>query len=587
MAEQGPKDLRDYTDFLRRRKKQLLLPFVGILFIGAAVALLLPPIYKSTATILIEGQQIPTDFVRTTVTSFAEERIQIITQRIMGRTRLLEIVDQFNLYADLRNNRTTEEILDLMRKDIGLETISADVIDTRTGRPTQATIAYTLSFQGKNPEIVQRVTNVLASLYLEENLKTRERQARGTSSFLEEELKSLRGHLDGLERQIAVFKEEHMADLPELMQLNLQTLTRIERDLQLADQDVKMLEDRRIYLQGQLETVQPHSSLIGSTGERIPSPEDRVEMLKTQLVSASANLTDQHPDVIDLRHEIGELEKEASLREDLQDKQMRLSALKEGLQSLLRDYTGEHPDVIATKGKIEVLESKIETLSTERSPVSRANREPTNPAYINLTTQIESVALQIAARKKEKSELKTMLKGYQSRLEKTPQVEKAYLNLTRDRENTWTQYQETLKKLMEARVAEGMEQEQKAERFTIIDPAQHPEKPFKPNRVAILLVSVVLGMGVGVGYGSLAEFMDRSVKSIDDVFSAARILVFASIPYIESPGEIKRGRLKKIAVCSVVLLVVACGLLAFHLYVMDLEVFWARATRFVAKRMIL
>jgi uncharacterized membrane protein len=139
---------------------------------------------------------------------------------------------------------------------------------------------------------------------------------------------------------------------------------------------------------------------------------------------------------------------------------------------------------------------------------------------------------------------------------------------------------------MEAWVAEGMEQEQKAERFTIIEPAQHPEKPFKPNRLAILLISVILGIGAGVGYASVAEFMDRSVKSSDDLFAATGIPVLVSVPYIETRREIRSRRVKKIIVFSLLLLVIACGILAFHLYVMNLEVFWARATRFLAKRFI-
>ena len=584
--EQKPKDVRDYLDFLKRRKKHLIIPLICIFLIGGMVSLLLPPVYRSKATILIEGQQIPTDFVRTTVTSFAEERIQISTQRIMSRARLLEIMNQFKLYPKLRAKRTTEEIIGLMRDDIQLETISADVIDSRTGRPTQATIAFALSYQGKNPEVVQRVTNVLASLYLEENLKTRERQARDTSSFLEEELKSLQAHLNDLERKIARFKDKHMTDLPELMQLNLQTLNRIGRDIQVADQDIKMLEDRKIYLQGQLETVQPQSPWITATGTRIPSPEERLEILKTQLITASATYSNSHPDVIKMKKEIHELEKHVSQKQDLGEKQKRLTALKADLEILRSHYTERHPDIISTGQKIQTLEMELATLSKKNNPGPVVNTKPDNPAYINLATQIESVALQIDSTKRQREKLKKSLTEYQGRLEKTPQVEKAYLTLTRDHDNTWARYQETLRKLMEARVAEGMEQEQKAERFTIIDPAQYPEKPFKPNRLAIVLISLILGIGAGVGYGSLAEFIDRSVKSADDLFSATGIPVLVSIPYITTKREVQRQRIKRIVFLTCILLVIVIGVVAFHLYVMNLEVFWARATRFLAKRFI-
>jgi len=550
--------------------------------------MLLPSIYKSSTTILIEGQQIPTEFVRTTVTSFAEERIQIITQRIMSRARLLEIINRFNLYPSLKKRRTTEEIIHIMRDDIELETISADVIDSRTGRQTQATIAFTLSYQGKAAEVIQRVTNVLASLYLEENLKTRERQAKDTSHFLEQEITSLSAHLNKLEKKIASFKEKHMTDLPELMHVNLQTLARIERDIMAADQDCKMLEDRKIYLQGQLETIDPHSPWVSFDGVRVPSPEERLQILKAELISFSANHTDLHPDVIKMKQEIKELEKHSSRKEELVERYKRLTALKTDLEVLQSTYKAQHPDVMSTHKKMQALEADIAQLSAEKkNPSPAATIKPDNPAYINLATQIESVSLQIESRKKEREELKNSLQDYQQRLEKTPQVEKAYSALTRDHENTWAQYQETMKKLMEARVAQGMEQEQKGERFTIIDPAQYPEKPFKPNRLAILLISVILGLGASVGYASIAEFMDQSIKSADDLFNTTGISVLASVPYITTQREQRTRRIKRLVIATVCVIAVACGIALFHVYVMDLNVFWARATRFLAKRFVL
>ena len=184
--------ISDIRAIAGRRKWSFILPAVAVFALGVAVAFLLTPIYESTSTILIEEQEIPRDFVISTMTSFAEQRIQSINQRIMSTTKLLEIINKFNLYANLRNKRTTEEIVDRMRKkDIKFQTISAEIIDRRTGQPTRATIAFSLAFKGESPALVQQVANVLASLYLEENLRVREHQAVGTSRFLEEEMKEV------------------------------------------------------------------------------------------------------------------------------------------------------------------------------------------------------------------------------------------------------------------------------------------------------------------------------------------------------------------------------------------------------------
>ncbi len=148
--------------------------------LAAIVAFCWPPTYRSTATILIEEQEVPREYVNTAVTTFADQRLQTLNQRIMGTTRLLEIITKFKLYDDLKSKWTTEEIVDKMRKkDIKFDTVSADVIDPRTGQPRPATIAFTVSYKGKNPAVVQQVASELTSLYLEENLKDREKAVPG------------------------------------------------------------------------------------------------------------------------------------------------------------------------------------------------------------------------------------------------------------------------------------------------------------------------------------------------------------------------------------------------------------------------
>ena len=136
----------DYWDILRRRKWSLILTVLIIFLVAGVVAVVLPSIYLSQATILIEEQEIPQNFVMTTVTSYAEQRMQQLNQRIMSFSRLVEIIDRFDLYADLKDKKTTEEIVDKMREDTLLEPVSAEIIDRRTGRPATATIAFTLSY---------------------------------------------------------------------------------------------------------------------------------------------------------------------------------------------------------------------------------------------------------------------------------------------------------------------------------------------------------------------------------------------------------------------------------------------------------
>jgi len=177
-----------YFAIVKRRKWSLILPAFMVVLTAAIVALALPSIYKSTSLIHIEEQDIPNDFVKTTVTSYVEQRLQLIHQRIVSSPRLLDMINRFNLYPDLRKKWATEEIVAKMRDDITLEPISIETADTRRRGSNGITIAFTLTYEGKNPSTVHQITNILTSTFLEENLQDREKQATETTEFLENEM---------------------------------------------------------------------------------------------------------------------------------------------------------------------------------------------------------------------------------------------------------------------------------------------------------------------------------------------------------------------------------------------------------------
>src|SRR5659263_115814 len=214
-TERDVKTVKDLAGILKRRKWTILGPALGVFALSVVVAFAIPATYKSTTTILIEEQGIPREYVTANITSFADQRLQTINQRIMSTTKLLDLIKRFNLYTDLKAGRTMDEIVGKMKKDIVFNTISADVIDPRTGRPGQATIAFSVSYKGRNPETVQRVASELASLYLEENLKTREKESAETSKFMEDERADVKAKMAALDAKIATYKEKNVTSLPE------------------------------------------------------------------------------------------------------------------------------------------------------------------------------------------------------------------------------------------------------------------------------------------------------------------------------------------------------------------------------------
>ncbi len=519
--ENGITSIKDLVIILKRRKWSLVLPAAGVFIVAVVLAFTLPPVYRSESTILIEDQEVPRDFVSTTVTSFADQRLQTINQRIMGTTKLLEIINRFGLYADLKSKWTTEEIIAKMRKDIKLNTISADVIDPRTGQPRPATIAFSLSYEGKSPQVVQRVANELASLYLEENLAVRTRQSQGTTQFLDDEMKSVESQLADTDSKIAIYKQKNVNSLPELVQVNMQTLDSTEREMVGLNYQLRSLQERESSVESQLASI----------------PTDAAS----------------------------------------QDK-AHLSELRVRLVELKSRYTDEHPDVIKTKSELAELMKQLRA-----SGQDTVDNKPDNPSYITLSSQLASIRSEITSTKRQLESFGKKKDELRQRIAATPGVEEGYKNILMQRNNLQQKFDDLSKKYMEAKVSSGMEKEQKGERFTLIDAARLPEKPIKPNIPAILLIGLVLGIGCGAGLAAIREQGDDIVRTPENLARATSYPVLASIPEIVTWQEIISMKNKRKQVFIGALCFILVSPLIFHFLIMDLDIFWAKVLRKMAR----
>lgn len=579
-----PKDIRDYLAILKARKKYFLIPALAIFFLVAAIALLLPSIYASSSTILIEEQQIPPEFVRSTVTGFADQRIQSLTQQILSRTKLWEIIQQFKLYPELQEKYTREEILEKMRDDIKLETISAEIMDqsrSSSKRPASRqpgqgiTIAFSISYQGKHPDMVQKVAGTLASLYLEQNLKIRETQAKTTTQFLEAELKELKERISALGDKISKFKEKHAGVTPELYQFNLSQADRVETEVQRLDSAIRAAEDRKIYLEGQLTTINPDMS---GTGERV-DPQARLRALEVVMADLQAKFSPDHPDVRKTRREIAELKKMVGQKGGSASlKRQKLTQLKAELAQKQGKYSDNHPDVKKLKNEIAALEQQ-----PDKPVPPKKVTEPENPAYITLSAQAEAASSEIASLKRQRAALKEKVQMYHQRLEQTPQLEQEYLALNRDYTNAHAKYQEVLNKILEARISEGMEEHQKGEKFTLIDPASYPESPIKPKRWLIILAGFILSLGSGLGAVALIEHLDHSVKTPDELSRLTGLPVLGAISRIQTREDLAQAQHKKRLIWTATGVTLLVGLILFHLLYMDLWVLTAKLLRLAHK----
>ncbi|MBS0182892.1 MAG: hypothetical protein JSS39_10860 [Nitrospira sp.] len=569
--------LKDYLAAFHRRRKLILLIGLGFLSVSLPLAFLWPPTYKSTATILIEEQEVPSDLVRSTITSYADQRIETIKQQVMSRTTLWKVVEQFNLYHDQRQHSPVEEIVKRFIKDVDMEVISADVVDKRTQHATKATIAFTVAYQNRSPELAQKVANELTSLFLGENLKSRERQAQETTSFLQQEAENLAQHINEIDEKIASFKHRADGALPELMSLNQQMMNQAERELMDVDQQVRNLEERKTYLEGELATIKPNTPILSVTGERILDSVERLRALRAEYVGATATRSSDHPDIIKMKQEIEALEKETGQPADADEPSRRLIDARSALAADLDRLGNDHPDVLQSRRKIAALEQEVVRLNAV--PKAKITLRPENPAYINLQTQLNSATSSLEAFRKTRTDIKRRLQTYATRLERAPGIEPEYLVLMRDRDTSGQKYQDIRSRLLEAKVSEGLEVQRKGERFSLIDPPSFPEKPFKPNRMAIILLGVILAVGGGVGSGVVAESLDHSIRAPEQLIALTQQAPLAIIPFMPNERDLSRAKMRWRLVTTAGVGVLAVTLVILHVFVVPLDVLWFSALR--------
>jgi succinoglycan biosynthesis transport protein ExoP len=569
----SPVDAREkWLSYWRRRRTFMIV--VGVVtLIAIGLAVFLPSTYRSTATILIEQQEIPQEMVRSVITSFADQRVQTISQRVMTTKNLMALIDRYSLYPDMREKAPREVLLKKMRDDISMHMISADVVDPRSGRPTQATIAFSVSYQNRSPELALKVADDLTSLYLNENLTSRTQLSEQTFAFLAEQAKGELGHITELDKSLAVFKVKHHDELPELTQLNIQTAERTELELHDSENRIAALDSQRVLLQAQLAQLSPNAQVYSDSGQRVFNAEDRLKDLKSKLASYKARYGPNHPDVISTQREVDGLEKQVKAEDGTSDRLRQLSETKAKLASALEKYSPTYPDVVRLQHEVDNLEKAVQAEAAAGAQQT-ATEHADNPVYIQVKGQLDALTVDRASEVKKRDNLQAKLDNYDQRMAQSPDVERQYREMARELESAQLKYQEILSKQTEAQVAQNLEAERKGEKFTLIEPPQPPEKPVSPNRLLIVIAGLVLAIGLGFGAVVARESLDASVRGPNDIRSLLQVPALASIPVIVTTAE--RVRRKRLVLFSwgggVGVLVL--GVLSVHFFVRPLDVVW-------------
>lgn len=442
-----PLSVDDALSIIAARRWYFLVPALLGSIAAFVAAGILPPQYKSSAIIAVDGQQIPESLVQTTVTTNAAERIDYITQRILTRSRVLETVRNLNVFPDAE--LSDSQIVDQFRSDIEVEFVSAQVGQSWSAQ----TISFMVSFTSSSPDIAQSVANELVTMYLAENVRTRSARAAQTTEFLAEEGDKIREQIKALEAQISDFKQKNSTTMPELMDMNLALMGRYENEHQSVILSLEELEAERKILELQRDQYKNISS--GQVADLV--------QLQRRYADILVQHTPNHPDAVYLEREINRLRAQ---RND-----------------------PEQPD--------DVRQSEL--LS--------------DPTFARITTQLDAVDRKSRYLQRSRRELRTKLIEQEERIAKAPAVEQEYTDLQRDLENLVSKYQELKNKEIEAKISQNLEEDQKGERFSLLEAAIVPTSPESPNRLLILLGGMAAALGLGVVAMGLREFLNPGIRS--------------------------------------------------------------------------
>lgn len=515
----------DYLNILRRRKWMILF-FVLIVLFGATVyCVLAPDQYRSTVKIRIIPPAVSEGVVRSNLNISTEDRLLIIRQDILSKPRLLELINDIGVSVLGFNGMASDAMVRTMmeRTSVGGDNDPKKKQKSDSKSPLDPNI-FMLSFFYEDPQVANQVASRLASTLVEENIRSREAGTRGTTEFLESEVEETRKRLEQQEEKLKRYKIQFGGELPQQEASNLNRLTRLQEQIKSNSDAIARLGDRKILLESQIRTAgnlaRDEISESGSVGSY-----DLEESLLAELVVRRKNLEELqnkytllHPAAVQARSDITQLEaKIAALR--------RTAKNKEGIAGASAATPRRKPSAeVSQRGSLE------------------------NKVVRTLREQISSIDLEIAALKRESASASRTIDHVQRQMERLPQREQELISLTRDYDNIKVSYDGLLKKKLESRISEKLEEKQKGELFQIMEPATLPSAPFKPERLKLLGLALLASLVIGAG-GSLGlEMLDPTLRGSKDFKSFFDIPILACLPVLQDDRSKRRVVVRRAAV---------------------------------------
>jgi len=477
-------------DIWHRRRWIGILAFAAVLACGVSAALSLPNLYRATTKVLVDHSEISESFVRQSVTAELETRIQTIYQQVTSRERLSELITRLDLYPDERKHQPLEAVINRMRNDVNLHLEGLEA----NGR--NSTVAFTVTYNGRDPRKTAAVANTLAGYFVDENALGRKRQAARTAEFLNQQVEQLKAELDQHDTRTGEYIRRHNSDLPQQLGANESALARL-------------------------------SGLLQRNGDMQARQLERRERIQKDIADATTGASTA----------------------DTRQAEAELSRLRGDLAAMKNRYSDRYPEVTKLSAEVASREAQL----AARAAAAKNAAPPPKPA--DSAAALADVDAQLKALKSEETSLRSAIGSYESRVANAPSRAVELERLSRGSDISRDRYQTLLKAYEDAKVAASLEQGQGAEEFRVLDPALAPRDPVAPNRVWLLLLGIVGALIAAVAAIVIVEKLDNSFHAPDDVRSFVKAPVLATIPRVLTAAATRRQRFRRLVATSAAIIV--------------------------------
>jgi uncharacterized protein involved in exopolysaccharide biosynthesis len=488
----------------------------------------------------------------------------------MTTQNLSDLIDEFNLFPGQRDLTPRSELIDSLRDKVNMTLTNVDVTDPKSGRADRLTIAFTLSFDAKSPDVAQKVTNKLVQLYLAENNKNREQKAAVTTEFLSSETTKLRDQVQELEAKLADVRARYAGNLPEQQAMNDDLLNQAENQLMDTRRQIESQRQRRALLSSQLSQIPPYAPAM--EGQLNPNPAAQLQALQVQYATLSSQYGPNHPDVVRLKRQIEGLQAGTGTSGDTSALRSELQKVSDELNASIKRYGASHPDVIRLKKQQATLRKQISSAGSGGS--SLTSPSPDNPTYIQMQTQLGDITSDLRGLQAQEASLQQRINELRALKAQAPEAEREYDRVKQQYDAAVQRYQATKEKTSDAQVAQNLEDSRQGATFSLLEPPNLPDIPVKPNRPLLLFFGGILSLAAGAGSSVLREILDQRVvttRFITQTFGTSPLVLMPVIkPDVD---ESKRKWRHRLRLSAAMIAFFAVSFVIFHLFFSSVSLF--------------